>query len=383
MNSNQAPKKLKIFCFSHSSGIYGAEKSFLTVLKNYDRSRYELIVISREQGPLLKEFETLNIKNYMVSFPKWITGFPASRFNNLKNLKEEWKAQKQLKAIIKSEKPDIIYTNTMVVFAGAVTAAKYKIPHIWHIREILPNNPDFFPVKSIENTIKYVTDHSDTIISISNATATQFQGSLSSKIRIIYDSVEFPESSHNNSPENKLKLLYMGSIIKRKGIDTLINALAEIKNRSLIPVPTSLTIVGEGRYRKNLEELAKKLKISDCITFAGQKETVLDYIKNSHILLVPSHQEPWGRVVIEALLSGLPVIGANAGGILESISDHQTGLLAEPGNIEQWTEKILWTFNNYATACQYAENGKKYAKNKFSLENYITNVQNTFDLYKK
>ncbi len=377
-----ANNKLKILCFSHSSGIYGAERCFLTILKNYNRSQYELVVISREEGPLVSEFEKLNIKNYMIDFPKWITGLPCVKYNYLKNLKEEWKAQKQLKAIIKQEKPDIIYTNTMVIFAGAVTAAKYKIPHIWHIREILPNNPDFFPVKSIDKTLKYVISHSDTIISISNATSVQFQNSHSDKIKIVYDSVEFPETTHNNTPDNELRLLYMGSIIKRKGIDTLIHTLTEIKTNNPLPVPVSLTVVGEGRYRKNLEKLAKELNVSESISFVGQKDNVFEYLKNSHILLVPSHEEPWGRVVAEALLSGLPVIGAKAGGILESISDGKTGLLAEPGNIRQWTEKIIWTYNNYSDACQYAENGKKIVKTKFSLENNITYVQNIFELYR-
>ena len=383
MNANTESKKLKILCFSHSSGIYGAEKCFATILKHYDRSRYSLAVVSREDGSLIKEIEDMGIKNYMVPFPKWITGFQPKRFNNITNLKEEWKAQKQIKAIIAAEQPDLVYTNTMVIFAGAITARKYNLPHIWHIREILPNNPDLIPVKTLDNTIRYVINNSSSIIAISTATAKQFPIAQSDKIRIVHDSVEFPESSHTNTPDKELKLLYMGSIIKRKGIDTAIQALAEIQNNNQIPVPVSLTIVGQGRYTDKLKALAETLNVSSSVIFAGQTENVIDYIKSSHMLLVPSQEEPWGRVVVEALLSGLPVIGSSSGGILESITDHQTGLLAQPGNPKHWAEQIIWTYQNYQTALQYAENGKIFAKDKFSLHNNITNVQNTFDLYKK
>ena len=91
-----------------------------------------------------------------------------------------------------------------------------------------------------------------------------------------------------------------------------------------------------------------------------------DIIKNiyslmakSDLFVFPSYGDSWGRVVVEAMLSGLPVIGANAGGIPEIITDGQTGFLANPKDPADWAEKIAWVYNNYDHALKLAENAKK------------------------
>lgn len=130
-------------------------------------------------------------------------------------------------------------------------------------------------------------------------------------------------------------LLYVGRISKEKHIDTLIEVYDKLREDSL---PVELIVAGDGPY---LNEL--KTKSHPSITFTGyqNQQALKEIYASSDLFVFPSPSETLGNVVLEAMSSGLPVIGVNAGGVKENIISGYNGYLCPVDDVDAITQKIL------------------------------------------
>ena len=125
-----------------------------------------------------------------------------------------------------------------------------------------------------------------------------------------------------NIPKDKPIILFVGNIIKRKNVATIIDAKKQLKSDCF------LVVVGDGPLLNSLKEKVKVENVEDVI-FTGARNDIANVIQSSDLLILPSYSESFGLVLIEALACGKPVIGSNVGGIKEIITD-DVGLLVEP-----------------------------------------------------
>lgn len=130
-------------------------------------------------------------------------------------------------------------------------------------------------------------------------------------------------------------LLYVGRISKEKHIDTLIEVYDKLREDSF---PVELIVAGDGPY---LNEL--KTKSHPSITFTGyqNQQALKEIYASSDLFVFPSPSETLGNVVLEAMSSGLPVIGVNAGGVKENIISGYNGYLCPVDDVDAITQKIL------------------------------------------
>jgi glycosyltransferase involved in cell wall biosynthesis len=114
------------------------------------------------------------------------------------------------------------------------------------------------------------------------------------------------------------KLLYVGSLIREKGVGSLIRAVDDL------PVDTSVTIVGGGPESNSLRRLASSIGVADRVTFTGEipYESVREQYATADAFIHPGvWPEPFGRTVLEAMQTGLPVLVSDIGGPAEIIDD--------------------------------------------------------------
>lgn len=141
----------------------------------------------------------------------------------------------------------------------------------------------------------------------------------------------------------KVGFIYVGSLIEMKGIDRLISAFREIRNDDI-----SLVICGSGPLENMVNEASKRDKR---IIYKGQVKTdeLEEIFLDNDVLIIPSvFEEPFGRVVIEANINGLPVIGSSRGGIVEIINNIKTGVLFDIDNKNDLKKQIeLFTNRDY------------------------------------
>jgi glycosyltransferase involved in cell wall biosynthesis len=174
-------------------------------------------------------------------------------------------------------------------------------------------------------------------------------------------------------------ITYVGRLEKFKGVDYLIKAIPEIVKK--IP-DTQLFIAGTGDHENELKKIAKGLNIEDHIKFLGQqnRSQLYELYKRSAMIVVPSiWPEPFGKVGIEAMSVGRPVIASDVGGISEWLINEKTGYLVTPGKSEAITSAALKLFGDRTKLEHMALSARKQSE-KFSLQHHADLV---LELYAK
>ena len=152
---------------------------------------------------------------------------------------------------------------------------------------------------------------------------------------------------------------YVGRLVAIKGCEYFLYALELVrKKRSDIKG----IIVGDGPLRKELEELAKGLDLSESVVFAGAREDIPEVMHALDLFVLTSLNEGLGRVLLEAMACGVPVVASRVGGVAEIVLHRETGLLVPPENPEGIAEAILEILNDKKKAELFSRKGKERTK---------------------
>ncbi len=130
-------------------------------------------------------------------------------------------------------------------------------------------------------------------------------------------------------PSDALVIGSVGRLSEQKGYRHLLAAAPDIRRACPRAV---LVVAGEGESRNELEALAERLGVADMTFFPGFVREVESVYPSFDLFVLPSLYEPFGLVVLEAMVSGVPVVATRVGGVPEIIIDRETGLLVEPGD---------------------------------------------------
>ncbi len=138
-------------------------------------------------------------------------------------------------------------------------------------------------------------------------------------------------------------VIYLGRLKKYKSIDHLLTGFSLLLDK--IP-EAKLVIVGDGDYKGNLMDVAKKLNLENRVEFTGyvDKNEKIKRLRKSWVAVYPSLKEGWGLTNIEANACGTPVVASNVPGLRDSVIEGETGLLFEYGNVQELSDcmsKIL------------------------------------------
>jgi glycosyltransferase involved in cell wall biosynthesis len=129
-----------------------------------------------------------------------------------------------------------------------------------------------------------------------------------------------------------LKLVFLGNIIPRKGLHTLLQALHRQGFDFTLDIIGSLT--ADPMYAREMRQMVNDYHLSDKVIFQGHFKThaLNERLRHSHVLVVPSSYEGFGIVYLEGMAFGMPAVGTTAGAASEIIRDGQTGYLINPGD---------------------------------------------------
>lgn len=264
-------------------------------------------------------------------------------------------------------RPDLIHAHIFQGgFAANYLSKKHQIPYIVteHSSSILKKDQPQWR-KELMNE---VYDSAKKVIAVGSALKRKLEQDYTKKeVLILPNSVNtelFTPGKINK--QEPFTLIGIGSLIPSKGFDLLIKAFANCQKKW---PGLKLIIVGEGKEKRRLSQLARELEITSGIRFTGQcsQEQVAELLKQAHVLVHPSHFETFGIVVIEALATGIPVIATACGGPQDILTSSLLGALVPPHNQQALEEAIQSVLKNYA-------NFNKTAIRQYVLENYSNEV---------
>lgn len=276
-------------------------------------------------------------------------------------------AKKALQNLLEKEDIDIIHGHYL--FPAGAAAVEVGNEH--NIKTyVTAHGSDMFELyKSqplMRSTIRNVLKNADGVFAVSNAlkheiVATGVVG-VAEKTKISWNSVDI--NRFNNKTNDSFKkehgltdkpiVLFVGNLIKRKNVDSLLEA-KKIANSDYY-----LVVVGDGPLFKKLNKKVEEENIRDVI-FTGSRSDVEDIIPSCDVLILPSFSESFGLVLIEALACGKPVIGSDVGGISEIINEN-VGLLVNPKKVSSIAKAIDKIINDEELRTVLSMNARNRAK---------------------
>jgi glycosyltransferase involved in cell wall biosynthesis len=197
--------------------------------------------------------------------------------------------------------------------------------------------------KSMKKTSQYILENANSIIAASEGLKKAIiTRNDDVEVDVIYTGVNLNKFSISQSLKTNgryVKFIYVGNLLYTKGIFDLIKAFEILQKRG---INCELTLCGEGKEKRNIIEYCSTNSIKNVSVYGAVNNDNLPSILSNHdILVLPSHREGLGVVLIEALAMGKLVIGSNVGGIPEIIRDNYNGFLFKPKDIDNLAKTMV------------------------------------------
>lgn len=367
---------VRVLFVSHSAELAGAEQSLLGWLKRLDRDRFEPTVLLPAHGPFEDRAHALGVPTVRARYSWWI----ANRNGPLPFLARFWWSVLNMPALIRAARrldPDVIHTNSLVVPQGAVLAKILGVPHIWHIREVLPNSTLNTPLPR-DLLLSLVLRLSSSVIAVSESSRSIFRGLHGSHVSVVYNGVEQSAEAREDHDRvvriarGAIRLAVVGTMTPVKRTLDAIKAVAIL--REYFP-GAQLSVVGRGQppYERTLRRYVVSHGLEGYVAFLGHRDDVSAILAGSDLLVMPAWPEAFGLVTIEALSVGTPVIGANTSGTAE-ILRHGGGVLVEPGRPDLIAEAVRVLLSAPERYFQLRMEAQTAAR-AFSIEREVTSIE--------
>jgi glycosyltransferase involved in cell wall biosynthesis len=241
----------------------------------------------------------------------------------------------------------------------------------------------FSSVRSLASPIlkalfKKTLEKCDTLIAVNQDTKDFFSAFMKpSKIVVIPLGLEKNDFEFTVPPNNH-EILALGTHIKRKGFEYLIEAMVRVVKE--FP-DAHLSILSDGPRRKHLETLIERLGLKRSVFLPGfvTKDQMAAYFKNSRVFCHPSLSEGFCHSILEAMACGKPVVCTKTFGS-QMVKNGENGFVVEPANSDQLAEYLLKVLGDYELSLKFGKAGRKTVENEYDWK--VVSRQ-YYDVYRK
>lgn len=371
---------MRIVWLSHSAGMLGAERAMMEGVQALKAAGVECHVVLPAGQGVASPWRALGVPVTAIPLPWWMsrsrTASPRSWIRFLYRLPA---ARRAFRALFREFRPDLVVTNSLVIPGGAVAAKSAGIPHVWYVHEFGDRDHGFSYDLGKKLSLRIVDRLSDRIIVNSTAVRDHFAGAFpAAKTRLLHYAVETPPATAARPEGGPFRLAIVGGLSHTKRQEEAIRAVAALSRRG---IATRLEVVGPGgpAITDHLASVARELDVAGSVDFIGETDRPFDHFAAADVALMCSRDEAFGRVTVEAMKMGTPVVGADSGGTSGLITDGVTGLLYEPGNPEDLADKIERLVRDPQLLASMRSNAPAWAKETFNLGKFGSALIQVFE----
>jgi glycosyltransferase involved in cell wall biosynthesis len=310
----------------------------------------------------------------------------------------DWPLARHVAGLLKAHGIGLVHhNNSLPRNRATIMAARLAgLPQVCHVRDL----------KEFSTIDRYCARFVDAFIYISTAVEQRYRASGIDphKGHVVYNPFDAglwraPAASRHNGRAAELRaeldsefglkqedriISNVGRLDWWKGQDYFLQAIAEVVRwepnvRALLVGAPDSTPLGCAYHRK-LEQMVTELGLSQHVTLTGFRSDVPRLMAASDIVIhSASEPEPFGRVVVEAMLAGRPVVATAAGGVLDVVEDQITGLLVQPKDAHAMAYAMLRLLQNPEQAQEIGRRAQQRAEECFSLEQHVTEIERAYD----
>ena len=327
-------------CFVVHQGVKEGASLFMLDQVDYLLSKgLTIFVILPRTGNLDEALKQRGVETVLIPNPWWIKPrWTGSGDDHAKTLA----SARAIAVLLREWKIDVVYTETVVAPGGALAAALAGLPHVWHIHEFAYNARGIEMAIPKRELARLIESTSNAVFFNSKAVASDWEGWLApEKTRVVYNwtpaitEVSGAQATQRDMSERTgtFEVTVVGSILRLKRQLDAIRAVDSLVREGL---DVRLTVVGpvvDDTYQSELEEFVRAGLLGERISFAGYTEKPRQFMREADVAVLCSETESFGRVTVEAMAEGTPVIGSNVGGTAEIIQHEVNGLLFPVGDV--------------------------------------------------
>jgi glycosyltransferase involved in cell wall biosynthesis len=381
---------VRVAFFVTHAELGGLQRSVSDLLGRLDPERSEALVVCSFAGPWLERLREAGQRTLLVEMPRRLMklsgrGVAAGadpRWQLWRAAGFAWRAipyAYRLGRQFRRAGVEIVYnTSARSQLLGGLAARFAGIPAVWHIHHEVRDSA----------VHRLCARFASSAIVLSRAVAAQAAGFLEArKLAVIYNGVEVERfrgaagSSLRRElaiPEGDPLLGMVGWLAPHKGQRYFLEAAALVRRklpRARFVVVGEEPFDGGGGYARQLAAQGRSLRLGESLHFLGKREDIPEIMAALDVLAVPSLSEGFGRVAIEAMAAGKPVVGTRVGGIPEAVVHGETGLLVPPRDPVSLAGAMTWLLQHPERAGEMGEAGRERVRRLFSLDNTVRETE--------
>lgn len=378
ISSDRNDGRIRVLIAESGSGYGGTAKYLAHLLRHLDRKKFRIEVVSYGDGPFMKEIEK---SGESVSYHK------------------NWKFE--------SGRPDF-WTLPARVFSIASWLKKNRVQVVHLNNEILTHIPLLVASKLAGSRVvchlhgwrpftrleKFFLSFVDEFISISHAGALYFEGLIRRKVHPVPNGLSINGELEGleqkrarfrarfGIEENEILGVLPGRLVEWKGQEIYLQALAKIAKTypRIRGAVMGYDPSEDQEYLMRLKRLAAELGVETKVRFLPFQDDIWEVYAGADMVIHASTKpEPFGLVILEAMFAAKPVIATRAGGVTDLVTDEETGILVEPGNIQGMADAIARLSSEPELARRLGAAGAERARNVFTMEKNAAKVAEIYE----
>lgn len=367
-------KKIKVLNIISDTNIGGAGKCIITYCNNYNKDKYEIVVVMPKDSLLKQEIAKTDVKIIEI--------------DGLKDKSFDISAIKLIKNVIKEEKPDIVHTHaSLSARIAAKKCGNCKIIYTRHCDFPISKLYKYKLVRKLNGTLNEKL--ADKIIATSEQAKENLvkQGINEEKITVILNGVtklKEADAEIKNNLKEKYELKdckvigYLARIEELKGHKYFIEAAKIVNDK--FKGKFKFLIMGSGTYEEQAKALVKELNLEDEVIFTGFITDVAKMLSIVDLQINASYlSETTNLALLEGMSLGIPTVATKVGGTPKMIDEFENGILVEKANAESLANGIIKAFENEEKYKYMKKRSVEIYNERYTSKVYAENIEKVYE----
>ncbi|GAB3611866.1 glycosyltransferase family 4 protein [Humibacter ginsengisoli] len=395
------PRPHRILVIDHTAQLGGAEVAMARLLGAIDPVRFDVRVLLLADGPLCELLRGSGIRFAVIRASESLTtaGRDQATASLVATLTNAWRTLSLVPRIVRAirgARADLVVANTLkAAVLTSIAAPLSGRRWVWHLHDRLA--PDYLPKRLAQAMRALAGIGPRSIVANSESTRRTLPTLPGERVVVAYPGIEVGPNHKPPEPaavgENGHPMFgLLGRIAPTKGQDEFLRAAARV---SPVHAHAHFMVIGDALFNdaafaSGIRALPESLGIADRVTFTGWVDDPTTELRKLTALVHASPvPEPFGQVLVEAMLTGVPVIGTDAGGVPEildasdgeeeevspGVTRTRLGLLVTPGDVDALQHAMVWMLDHPTERASMAENARLSARERFDVRKSAGVVQ--------
>lgn len=392
-----------VLYLDHTARLSGGEIALLRLLGAIDRTRFKPCVLLAEDGPLVDKLERIGIDTHVIPLSDSVRSvrkdtLSGGALRRMYLILPLIRYCLNVMRFIRRNRVAILHTNSLKAdIYGGLAGIMTGRPVVWHVRDHI--DPSYLPglaVRVFRFLARIIPSY---VITNSQSTRNSLFLGGTRKSVVIPSGIDFRDSvihdglsasevweAEQKRPRltrhNPIRIGIVGRLAPWKGQHLFLEAASLVMasgHRAEFVIIGS-AMFGEDEYEQSLKRQMVSLGIAEYVTFTGFVDDVPAALRTLDILVHASTTpEPFGQVVIEGMLEGLPVVGADGGGVREIIIHKENGWLVPIGDSVALADALIYLIEHPDEASRMAEAARSYVRRKYTIHDSARQVELVYE----